>query len=84
MDRSFYVSRKADTKKYIMELTTEEGSQLNTIVKLDKMWPLKRLHAQVFLEVDEWPACPGMKNVYIAATFGYRTKTVEWAVAAIP
>ena len=64
-------------KKYIVELTTEERSQLNTIIKAPRMAAYKRRHAQMLLAADAGPAGPTLKDVDIAAAFGCTTKTVE-------
>ncbi len=64
-------------KKYIVELTTEERSQLERIIRADRMSAYKRRHAQMLLAVNEGPAGPAMKDADVAAAFRCRTKTVE-------
>jgi hypothetical protein len=64
-------------KKYIVELTTEERSQLDTIIKAPRMAAYKRRHAQMLLATDAGSDGPALKDVDIAAAFGCTTKTVE-------
>jgi hypothetical protein len=64
-------------KKYIVELTTEERSQLNAIVQADRMAAYKRRHAEMLLATDQGPNGPAMKDADIAAAFGCTAKTVE-------
>jgi transposase len=64
-------------KKYIVELTTEERSQLNTILRADRMAAYKRRHAEMLLATDHGPNGPAMKDADIAAAFGCTAKTVE-------
>jgi transposase len=64
-------------KKYIVELTTEERSQLNTILRADRMAAYKRRHAEMLLATDQGPGGPGMKDAEIAGAFGCTSKTIE-------
>jgi hypothetical protein len=64
-------------KKYIVELTTEERSQLNTIIKAPRMAAHKRRHAQMLLAADAGPDGPALKDADIAAAFGCTTKSIE-------
>jgi transposase len=64
-------------KKYIVELTSEERSQLNAIVKAPRTAAYKRRHAQMLLAADEGPNGSGMKDVDIASAFGCTAKTIE-------
>lgn len=64
-------------KKYIVELITEERSQLNTIVKTPRMATHKRRHAQMLLAMDEGPEGASMKDADVASAFGCTTKSVE-------
>ena len=64
-------------KKYIVELTTEERSQLNAIIQADRMAAYKRRHAEMLLATDQGPNGPAMKDADIAAAFGCVAKTVE-------
>jgi len=65
------------SKKYVVELTTEERSQLNAVVQADRMAAYKRRHAQMLLAVDQGVAGPAMKDADVAAAFGCTPKTVE-------
>ncbi len=62
-------------KKYIVELTTEERSQLQTL--LDKGKPHQRRHAQMLLKADQGPEGPGWKDAHIAEAFDCHPTTVE-------
>ncbi len=64
-------------KKYVVELTTEERSQLQEIVRADRMAAYRRRHAQMLMAADQGPAGPAMKDVDVAAAFGCTIKTVE-------
>jgi transposase len=64
-------------KKYIVELTSEERSQLKAIVQAPRMAAYKRRHAQMLLAADEGPAGPAMKDAAIAKAFCCTAKTVE-------
>ncbi len=64
-------------KKYIVELTTEERSQLNTILRADRMAAYKRHHAEMLLATDQGPGGPALKDADIAAAFGCTSKTIE-------
>ena len=64
-------------KKYIVELTTEERSQLNAIVKANRMAAYKRRHAEMVMAVDQGSDGPAMKDADVAAAFGCTAKTVE-------
>ncbi len=64
-------------KKYIVELTSEERSQLTTIIKASRVAAYRRRHAQMLLATDAGPDGPALKDVDIAAAFGCTTKTVE-------
>ncbi len=64
-------------KKYVVELTTEERSQLKQIVRADRVSAYKRRHAEMLLAVDQGPSGPSMKDADVAAAFGSTSKTVE-------
>ncbi len=64
-------------KKYIVELTTEERSQLNGILQADRMAAYKRRHGEMLLATDQGPNGPAVKDADIAAAFGCTAKTVE-------
>jgi len=64
-------------KKYIVELTTEERSHLEAIVRKDRVSAYKRRHAEMLLAVDQGPEGPAMKDADVASAFRCRDKTVE-------
>ena len=65
------------TKKYIVELTTEERSRLETMARQDRISAYKRRHAEMLLAVDQGPDGPAMKDSDVAAAFRCRVKTLE-------
>jgi len=56
-------------KKYIVELTSEERSELEAMVKKGKAAAYKIKHAHVLLNADQGPEGPGWKDAEIAKTF---------------
>ena len=62
-------------KKYLVELTTEERSQLQAWVGKGK--PHQRRHAQMLLKADQGPEGPGWKDTQIAEAFDSHPTTVE-------
>ncbi len=64
-------------KKYIVELTTEERSQLNAILRTARMAAYRRRHAEMLMAVDQGPDGPALKDADIAAAFGCTSKTIE-------
>jgi transposase len=64
-------------KKYIVELTTEERSQLNTLIHKDRIAAYRRRHAEMLLAVDQGPEGPALKDANVAAAFGCAAKTIE-------
>ena len=64
-------------KKYIVELTTEERSLLNEIIKDKRKAAHKRLHAQMLLAIDQNPQGPAMIDADAAKAFGCTTKSVQ-------
>lgn len=64
-------------KKYIVELTTEERSQLKTIIGKDRMAAYRRRHAEMLLAVDQSSEGPALKDADIAAAFDCAAKTIE-------
>ncbi len=64
-------------KKYIVELTIEERSQLDGIIQADRMAVHKRLHAQMLLAVDQGSDGPAMRDTDVAKAFACTTKSVE-------
>lgn len=64
-------------KKYIVELTTEERSQLEAILHKDRMAAYKRRRAEMLLATDQGPDGPALKDADIAAALGCTPKTIE-------
>ncbi len=64
-------------KKFIVELTTEERSQLQSIVSKGKAAAYKILHASILLKADQGSDGPGWKDRDIAEAFGCHRTTVE-------
>ena len=64
-------------KKYIVELTSEERSALEGIVKAERMAAHKRRHARMLLKADQGPLGPAWKDADIAAAFDCTIKSVE-------
>jgi len=64
-------------KKYIVELTSEERSQLKAILKANKGPAHKRRHAQMLLKADRGPEGPAWKDADIAEAFDCYVTTVE-------
>ena len=62
-------------KKYVVELTTEERSRLQTLV--GKGLSHQRKHAQMLLKADQAAEGPGWKDVEIAEAFDCHPTTVE-------
>ena len=64
-------------KKYIVELTSEERSTLEDIIKAERMAAHKRRHARMLLKADQGPLGPSWKDADIADAFDCTTKSVE-------
>ena len=64
-------------KKYIVELTTEERSQLREMVQAARMATHKRRHAQMLLKLDQGPSGPGWPDVQVAAAFDCTPRSAE-------
>jgi hypothetical protein len=69
------IGKEAGMKKYLVELTTEERSQLQTLVGKGK--PHQRRHAQMLLKADQGPEGPGWKDTQIAEAFDCHPTSVE-------
>lgn len=63
-------------KKYVVELTTEERSQLRAIVDADHRAAHKRRHAQMLLKADEGPNGPAWTDAEIAEAFDVKPLAV--------
>jgi len=64
-------------KKYVVELTSEERSQLETVSKNSKASSQRRRRADILLAVDQGPAGSAMKDADAAKAFRCRIKSVE-------
>ena len=64
-------------KKYVVELSTEERSQLQAIVRAERMAAHKRRHAQMLLKVDQGVEGPGWSDAAVAEAFDCTPRLVE-------
>lgn len=62
-------------KKYVVELTSEERSQLRAL--MGKGQSHQRKHAQMLLKAEQEPEGPGWKDTQIAEAFECHPTTVE-------
>lgn len=63
-------------KKYVVELTTEERSQLQQIIDADRMAAHKRRHARMLLKADQGRQGPAWSDVRIAEAFDVKPLAV--------
>ena len=64
-------------KKYIVELTSEERSQLREIINAERMAAHKRRHARMLLKLDQGPHGPGWSDAQVAAAFDCTSRSAE-------
>jgi transposase len=64
-------------KRYIVELTDEERTQLNQLLARKHVARRKRLHAQILLKADASREGPGWTDQRIAEAFGVHRRTIE-------
>ena len=64
-------------KKYVVELTSKERSQLREIINAERMAAHKRHHAQMLLKVDQGAKGPGWTDAAVAEAFDCTPRTVE-------
>jgi hypothetical protein len=64
-------------KKYIVELTSEECSQLRQIVQAARICAHKRRHAQMLLKLDQGPAGPAWSDAQVAEAFDCTARSAE-------
>ncbi len=64
-------------KKYIVELTSEERSQLREIINAERMAAHKRRKARLLLKIDQGSEGPGWTDDQAAVAFDCRRQTVE-------
>lgn len=69
--------RPSVKKKYVVELTTEERSQLQAVIRAKRMAAHKRRHAQMLLKVDQGREGPGWSDAAAAEAFDCTPRTVE-------
>ncbi len=63
-------------KKFIVELTAQERSQLKAIVDAHRMAAHKRRHAQMLLKADQGEHGPGWPDVRVAEAFDVSSLSV--------
>ena len=64
-------------KKYLVELITEERSQLREIINAERMAAHKRRHARMLLKLDQGPDGPGWSDTQVAAAFDCTARSSE-------
>ena len=64
-------------KKYIVELTTEERSQLKDVINAKRMAAHKRRHARMLLKLDQGSQGPGWPDTQVAAAFDCTPRSAE-------
>jgi len=64
-------------KKYLVELTSEERSELRAIVQAARMDAYKRRHAQMLLKLDQGTEGPGWSDAQVAAAFDCTPRSAE-------
>ncbi len=65
------------TKKYVVELTGRERSNLKEIIRAERMAAHKRHHAQMLLKVDQGVKGSGWTDAAVAEAFDCTPRTVE-------
>ena len=64
-------------KKHIVELTTQERTQLKDIINANRMAAHKRRHAQMLLKADQGQHGPGWIDTRVAEAFDVTPLSVE-------
>lgn len=64
-------------KKYVVELTSEERSQLEALSNSSSGSAQRRRRASILLAADQGPLGPAMKDADIAKAYRCRVKSVE-------
>ncbi len=64
-------------KTYIVELTTEERSQLKEVINAKRMAAHKRRHARMLLKLDQGSEGPGWPDTQVAAAFDCTARSAE-------
>ena len=65
------------SKKYIVELTNEERTELKFTINAKKMAAHKRRHAQMLLKLDQGPDGPAWTDVQVAEAFDCTARSAE-------
>ena len=65
------------SKKYIVELTREERTQLKEIINAKRMAAHKRRHAQMLLKLDQGPEGLDWSDKQVAAAFDCTARSAE-------
>jgi len=65
------------SKKYVVRLTEEERSELETLIKKGQVAAYKRLHAQVLLKADISVKSGGWTDQQMSEALDISTRTVE-------
>ena len=63
-------------KRYVVELTSDERSQLKAVLKQMRVAAKKRMRAQVLLKVDEGEEGPSWSHVRAAEVFDVHVNTI--------
>jgi hypothetical protein len=64
-------------KKYIVELTSQERTQLREIVSAKRMAAHRRRHARMLLKLDQGPDGPAWPDTQVAAAFDCTARSAE-------
>ncbi len=64
-------------KKYMVELTSKERSQLRDVIKAERMAAHKRHHARMLLKLDQGADGPSWSDVQVAAAFDCTARSAE-------
>ena len=64
-------------KKYIVELTSEERTELRETVNANRMAAHKRRHAQMLLKLDQGPDGPAWTDARVAEAFDCTARSSE-------
>jgi Homeodomain-like domain len=71
-------------KKYVLQLTAEERSELQQLVKRGKAAGWKRQRAQALLQCDQGPEGPAWTDEQVAQAYGCTTRSLEsWRKQAV-
>ena len=65
------------TKKYVVELTSQERAQLREVINAKRMAAHKRRHARMLLKLDQGPEGPAWPDTAVAASFDCTARSAE-------